>query len=50
MYQKKAHGGRGRGQFEHLIDLTKQRLYKSIGRFQLTYSKLEEMLFDIQIN
>ena len=38
------------GQLERLIDLTKHNLYKSIGRSQLTYNKLEEILLDVEIN
>ena len=43
-------GGEGGGQLERLIGLTKHSLYKSIGRSQLTYNKLEEILFDVEIN
>ena len=43
-------GGRGGGQFQRLIDLTKHSLYKSIGRSQLTYNELEEILLDVEIN
>ena len=32
------------GQFQRLIGLTKHSLYKSIGRSQLTYNQLEEIL------
>ena len=38
------------GQFERLIVLTKESLYKSIGRSQLTYSELEEILLEVEIN
>ena len=43
-------GGGGGGQFQRLIDLTKHSLYKSIGRTQLTYNELEEILHDVEIN
>ena len=53
MYQKPHGGGggdRGGGQFQRLIGLTKHSLYKSIGRSQLTYNELEEILLDVEIN
>ena len=42
-------GGEGEGgdQFESLIGLTKHSLYKSIGKSQLTYNELEEILLDV---
>ena len=46
----KPHDGE-RGQFERLIGLTKQRLYKSTGRCQLAYNELEEeILLDVKTN
>ena len=33
-----------------LIGLTKPNLYKSIGRSQLTYNELEDILLDVEIN
>ena len=38
------------GQFERMIELTKQTLYKSLGNSQLTISELEEIALDIEIN
>ena len=38
------------GQYERLIGLTKQSLYKSIGKSLLTWSELEEVLLDIEVN
>ena len=38
------------GQYERLIELTKQCLYKSIGKLLLTRSELEEVLLDVEIN
>ena len=37
-------------QFEYLIGLTKQRLYRSIKRSQLAYNEFEEILFDVETN
>ena len=39
-----------RGQYERLIELTKQYLYKSIGKLLLTRSDLEEVLLDVEVN
>ena len=55
MYQKPHGSGGGDdwgggGQFQRLIGLTKHSLYKSIGRSQLTYNELEEILLDVEIN
>ena len=36
------------GQYERLTRLTKQSLYKSIGKSLLTWSKLEEVLLDVK--
>ena len=38
------------GQYERLIELTKQCLYKSIGKSLLTRSELEEVLLDVEVN
>ena len=38
------------GQFERLIGLTKQILYKSSGKTNLNWNQLEEVLFDIEVN
>ena len=38
------------GQFERMIGLTKQMLYKSSGNAHLTISELEETALDIEIN
>ena len=38
------------GQYECLIGLTKQSLYKSIGKSLLTWSELEEVLLDAEVN
>ena len=35
---------------ERLTGLTKQNLYKSIGKLLLTWSELEEVLSDIEVN
>ena len=37
------------GQFEQLIGLIKASLYKTIGKAQLTWAELEEILLDIEI-
>ena len=37
------------GQFERLIGLVKQSLYKTIGRANLTWFELEEVLLDLEI-
>ena len=39
-----------RWQYERLIGLTKQSLYKSLGKSLLTWSELEEVLLDIEVN
>ena len=39
-----------RWQYERLIGLTKQSLYKSLGKSLLTWSELEEVLLDIKVN
>ena len=38
------------GHFERLIGVIKQALYKSLGRTSLRWSKLEEVLLDVEIN
>lgn len=38
------------GQFKRIIALTKQALYKSFGKTNLNWNKLEEMLLDIEVN
>ena len=38
------------GQYERLLELTKQCLYKSIGKSLLTRSELEEVLLDVEVN
>ena len=43
-------GGGGRGAVRTFNCLTKHSLYKSIGRSQLTYNELEEILLDVEIN
>ena len=43
-------GGGGRGAVRTFNCLTKHILYKSIGRSQLTYNELEEILLDVEIN
>ena len=35
------------GQFEWIICLVKQALYKTIGRSLLTFSELEDVLLDV---
>ena len=37
------------GQFEWLIGLIKGSLYRTIGKAQLTWAELEEVLLDIEI-
>ena len=37
------------GQFERLVGLVKQALYKSIGGANLTWSELEEVILDAEI-
>ncbi|KAK3725256.1 hypothetical protein QZH41_001288 [Actinostola sp. cb2023] len=37
------------GQFERMVGLTKQALYKSIGKGNLRWSELEEVLLDIEV-
>ena len=37
------------GQFERLVGLVKQALYKSIGGANLTWSELEEVILDSEI-
>ena len=37
------------GQFERLIGLIKASLYRTIGKAQLTWAELEEVLLDIEI-
>ena len=37
------------GQYECLIGLKKQSLYKSIGKSLLTWSELEEVLLDVEV-
>ena len=37
------------GQFERLIELTKNTVYKSIGSSMLTWNELEEVLLDIEL-
>ena len=37
-------------QYERLIGLTKQSLYKSIGKSLLTWSELEGELLDVKVN
>ena len=49
-YTKSSMVGQDGVQFERLIGLTKHSLYKSIGRSQLTYNELEEILLDVEIN
>ena len=39
-----------RGQYKHLIGLTKQSLHKSIGKSFLTWSEIEEVLLDLEVN
>ena len=46
--QLKHHGGGG--QFETIIGLTKQMLYKSLGIAHLTISELDEIALDNEIN
>ena len=36
--------------FERLLGMTKQALYKSLGRTNLRWSVLEEVLLDVEIN
>ena len=38
------------GQFERLIGLTKQTLYRTIGKAHLKWEELEEVLLDIEVN
>ena len=38
------------GHFERLIGVIKQALYKSLGRTSLRWSKLEDVLLDVEIN
>ena len=38
------------GHFERLIGVIKQTLYKSLGRTNLRWSELEEVLLDVEIN
>ena len=38
------------GQYERLIELTKQSLYKSIGKSLLTWSELEDVLLNVEVN
>ena len=38
------------GQFERLIGITKQALHKSLGKTNLYWNELEEVLLDIEIN
>ena len=42
--------GGGRGAGRTFKCLTTHSLYKSIGRSQLTYNELEEILLDVEIN
>ena len=37
-------------QFERLIGLTKQALYKSLGKTNLNWNELEEVLLEIEVN
>ena len=39
-----------RSQFESLIGVTKQALNKSLGRTNLCWSELEEVLLDVETN
>ena len=39
-----------RGQYKRLLRLTKQSLYKSIGKSLLTWSDLEEVLLYVEVN
>lgn len=36
-------------QFERLVNLVKQALYKGIGRAGLFWSELEEVLLDVEV-
>ena len=38
------------GHFERLIGVIKQALYKSLGRTSLRWSKLEDVMLDVEIN
>lgn len=38
------------GHFKRLSRVTKQILYKSLGRTNLRWSKLDEVLLDVEIN
>ena len=38
------------GRTVYLIGITKQSLYKSIGESLLTWSELEEVLLDVEVN
>ena len=37
------------GQFERLVGVVKQALYKSVGRAKLTWSEFEEVMLDVEI-
>ena len=38
------------GQFERMVGLTKQAIYKAIGKANLTWNELEEVLLDVENN
>ena len=38
------------GQYERLLGITKQSLYKSNGKSLLTWPELEEVLLDVEVN
>ena len=38
------------GQFERLVGLVKQALYKSVGGANLTWSELEEVILDVEVS
>jgi len=37
------------GQFERLVGIVKQALYKSVGRAVLTWKELEEVMLDVEV-
>ena len=38
------------GQFERIVGLTKQSLYKTIGKSSLSFSEFEDLLLDVEVN
>ena len=38
------------GHFERLIGLTKQSLFKSLGKTSLSWNELESVLLDVEVN